>query len=227
MFGCVGSSFLCEGFLQLRQAGATLHRGARASHYRGLSCCRAQAPDAQAQQLWLTGLVAPRHVESSQTRAQTHVPCIGRQILNHCATREAQQLIFLIHLKKYLSIYLSIYLWLRWVFVAARGLSLVAASGGYSLLRCTGFSLRWLLLLRSTGSRPAGFSSCGMQAQQLWLAGSRVQSQQLWYTSLVAPRHAGSSWARDRTHVPCIGRRILNHCATREVPAIDFWIVIF
>ena len=48
-FGCVGSSFLCQGFLQLRQAGATLHRGARASHYRGLSCCGAQAPDAQAQ----------------------------------------------------------------------------------------------------------------------------------------------------------------------------------
>ena len=47
----------CEGFLQLRQAGVTLHRGAgtalhrgaRASHCRGLSCCGAQAPDAQAQ----------------------------------------------------------------------------------------------------------------------------------------------------------------------------------
>ena len=33
-------------------------------------------------------LVAPRHVGSSQTRAQTHVPCIGRQTLNHCVTRE-------------------------------------------------------------------------------------------------------------------------------------------
>ena len=43
------SSFLCKGFLQLWQAGATLHHGARASHYRGLSCCGAQAPDAQAQ----------------------------------------------------------------------------------------------------------------------------------------------------------------------------------
>ena len=73
----------------MRQVGATLHRGARASHYRGLSCCGAQAPDAQAQQLWLTGLVAPWHVGSSQTRARTRVPCIGRQILNHCATREA------------------------------------------------------------------------------------------------------------------------------------------
>ena len=49
IFGCVGSSFLCKGSLQLRQAGATLHHGARASHYRGLSCCGAQAPDAQAQ----------------------------------------------------------------------------------------------------------------------------------------------------------------------------------
>ena len=40
IYGCVGSSFL---------AGAILHRGARASHYRGLSCCGAQAPDVQAQ----------------------------------------------------------------------------------------------------------------------------------------------------------------------------------
>ena len=53
------------------------------------SRCGAQAPDAQAQQLWLTGPVAPRHVGSSQTRARTRVPCIGRQTLNHCAAREA------------------------------------------------------------------------------------------------------------------------------------------
>ena len=95
IYGCVGSSFLCEGFLQLWQAGSTLHRGARASRYRGLSCCGAHAPDAQAQQLWLTGLVAPQHVGSSQTRARTPVPCIGRQTLNHCATREALFIRFL------------------------------------------------------------------------------------------------------------------------------------
>ena len=41
---------------------------------------------------------------------------------------------------------LFIYFWLRWVFVAARGLSLVAASGGYSSLWCVGFSLQWLLV---------------------------------------------------------------------------------
>ena len=90
IYDCVESSFLCEGFLQLRQVGTTPHRSARASHHRGLSCCGAQAPDAQAQQLWPTGPAAPRHMGSSQTRARTHVPCIVRQTLNHCATREAQ-----------------------------------------------------------------------------------------------------------------------------------------
>ena len=82
-----------EGPLQLRQAGATLHRGAgtalhrcaRAPHHRG-----AQAPDAQAQQLWHTGPAAPRHVGSSQTRARTRAPRISRQTPNHCATREAR-----------------------------------------------------------------------------------------------------------------------------------------
>ena len=49
IYDCVGSSSLCEGFLQLRQVGATLHRGAQACHYGSLSCCGAQAPDAQAQ----------------------------------------------------------------------------------------------------------------------------------------------------------------------------------
>ena len=32
------------------------------------------------------------------------------------------------------------------------------------------------------------------------------------------PWHVGSSWTRARTHVPCIGKQILNHCATREAP---------
>ena len=61
--------------------------------------------------------------------------------------------------------YLFIYFWLRWVFIAAHGLSLVAASEVYSSLWCVGFSLWWLLLLQSTGSRHTGFSSCGQWAQ--------------------------------------------------------------
>ena len=48
------------------------------------------------------------------------------------------------------------YLWLCWVFVSVRGLSLVAASGGHSSSRCAGLSLSRPLLLRSTGSRRAG-----------------------------------------------------------------------
>ena len=74
---------------------------------------------------------------------------------------------------------LFIYFWLCWVFVATHGLYLVAASGGYSLLWCAGFSLRWHLLLWSTGSRCTGFSSCGMQSQQLWHAGSVVVARGL------------------------------------------------
>ena len=49
-----------------------------------------------------------------------------------------------------------IYFWLCWVFVAVHGLSLVVASRDYSSLQCVGSSLRWLLLLWSTGSRRAG-----------------------------------------------------------------------
>ena len=101
-------------------------------------------------------------------------------------------------------IYLFIYFWLRWVFVAAHGLSLVAVSGGYSSLRCMGFSLQWLLLLRSTGSRGA---SSVVVARGLCCS----------VACGIFP-HQGS------TRVPCIGRWILNHCATREVPV---WFHLF
>ena len=56
--------------------------------------------------------------------------------------------------------------WLCWVVIAVGRLSLVAVSRGYSSLQCVGFSLRWLLLLWSTGSRHAGFSSCGLRAPE-------------------------------------------------------------
>ena len=39
------------------------------------------------------------------------------------------------------------------------------------------------------------------------------------------PRGMGdlSSFTRDRTHTPCIGRQSSNHCTTREVPRIFFY----
>ena len=49
----------------------------------------------------------------------------------------------------------------------------------------------------------------------------------MWRTGLVAPWHVGSSWTRARTRVPCIGRQILNHCATREVPYMCFYALSF
>ena len=82
--------------------------------------------------------------------------------------------------------------WLHWVFVAVRGLSLVAVSGGYSSLRCAGFSLRWLLLLQSMGSRHAGFSSCGSQALECRLSSCGAR----------APWHVRSSPTRALTRVP-------------------------
>ena len=84
---------------------------------------------------------------------------------------------------------LFIYFRLHWVFVAAHRLSLVAASRGYSSLRCTGFSLQWLLLLQSTGSMRAGFRSCGTWAQQLWHVGSAVAARGLQSTGSVAVAH--------------------------------------
>ena len=51
------------------------------------------------------------------------------------------------------------------------------------------------------------FSSCGTQA---WLPHGRWDL---------------SSQTRDQTHVPCIGRQILNHWTTKEVPLFPFVIV--
>ena len=84
-------------------------------------------------------------------------------------------------------------------------LSLVVMRQGYLLSQCSGFSLRWLLLLQRTGSRHAGFMSF------------RAWTQQLWHRGLAALWHVGSSQTRDQTHVPCIDRQILNHWTTREV----------
>ena len=68
--------------------------------------------------------------------------------------------------KLYLFIYLFIYFCLCRVFIAPHGLFLVVASRGYSQF-CSGagFSLWWLCLLQSIGSRLTGFSSYSMRAQ--------------------------------------------------------------
>ena len=81
IFGCMGSSLLCAGFLQLRRAGATLCCGARASHGGGFSCCGARALGAQAsvvvacglQQLWHAGsVVVARGLQSTGSVIVVH-----------------------------------------------------------------------------------------------------------------------------------------------------------
>ena len=64
------------------------------------------------------------------------------------------------------------------------GFSLVVASGGSSLWQCLRFSLQRLLVVER------GLQSSG---------------------SVVVVHRLGSSQTRDQTHVPCIGRQILNH----------------
>ena len=66
-------------------------------------------------------------------------------------------------------------------------------------------------LLRGTGSRLAGSSSCRMQAQQLRLAGSGAVPHAL----SLAPRRVGSAGSRNETCVPCIS----GPCS----PRIPFW----
>ena len=106
---CVGSFLIVlvqTGWL-LTNCGAWVDCG-------GFSCCRAQAVGAQASvvkahglsscglwtlelrlELWHTGLVALWQIESSWTRDQSCVSCIGRQILIHCTTREVLGVVFI------------------------------------------------------------------------------------------------------------------------------------
>ena len=97
--------------------------------------------------------------------------------------------------------HLFLYFWLHWAFVAACGLSLVAVSGAYSLV---------LGLLSVVASLLEDHGLYGTWAQYLWL------------TCLIALPHVEASWTRDRTHIPCTGRWIPHHWATREVPVIPF-----
>ena len=69
--------------------------------------------------------------------------------------------------------FIYLFFWLRWVFVVVRGL--------FSGCGQRGLLLRWLLLLRSTGSR--------CRLQQLWHAGSVVMACRLQSTGSVVVVH--------------------------------------
>ena len=96
----------------------------------------------------------------------------------------------LLHSLKKKKVYVVIYFY----FLAALGLRCCMwafSSCGSWASRCSGCSCgAWV-------PGPSGFSSC------------RTWAQLLWFTSLVAPRHVGSSWTRDWTSVSCIAKRIV------------------
>ena len=76
-------------------------------------------------------------------------------------------------------------------------------------------------------------TECGSRVpglQYLWcrsLVAYRVWLQGAWALVLVVPelsrsQHAESLQTRERTRVPCIGRRIPIHCVTRKIPHVPF-----
>ena len=91
-------------------------------------------------------------------------------------------------------------------FCTVCGLSLVAASGSYSLVAEHRHLIAVVSLLHSMGSRHVG---------------SVVVA-----TGLVALWRVESSWIRDWTCVPCIGRCILNHWTTSGITLPSFLIVL-
>ena len=85
------------------------------------------------------------------------------------------------------------------------------AEGGLSLVQWVGL----LSSCRALTSHCGGLSYCGAQA--VGCSDSVVGAQ-----GLGCPMHVGSSWTRGNTCIPCIGRQILNHWITTEVPK-GFW----
>ena len=90
IFGCARSSSLHMGSLQLCRVGATLHCGVWASHCYGFSC-GTWAPGSWASVVVAHGLRCPTACGIFPDQGfKTHVPCIGRWILNHWTTRKVK-----------------------------------------------------------------------------------------------------------------------------------------
>jgi hypothetical protein len=97
---------------------------------------------------------------------------------------------------------------------------LAAVSRGYALLQGTSFSLWWLLLLQSTGSRQMGSVTA---ACRLWSTGLEVVAQ--WHSFLMG------MWDLSRAGMepvsPALARQMLNHWTTREAPRSRFKKILF
>ena len=156
-----------------------------------------------AQTMLLEPTIAPKkqHIESTQQHLAPPRPLGKRyislgnslQLGKGCHLEEIQPVVFLAKSHGNFFFFLTwphcciTYLWLHWVFIAARGLSLVVATGGYALAVGHWLLTVWFLLFQSTASRRSGFSTwvllvvahgpLSVQPQQLWLPGSRTRAQ--------------------------------------------------
>ena len=114
-------------------------------------------------------------------------------------------------------IYLFIYLWLCWVLAVARGIFCCSSTRA---LRCGVWASLQLQHIDFSLVVTCRLCSCGTWAPEHM--GSVVVACGLSICSVQAQLPHGIcdliSPNRDRTHVPCIGRKILNHWTTREVP---------
>ena len=90
-FGCAGSLLLPGLFFSSDEWGLLSSCSAQASHWgeRALGCVGFSSCSSWAQQLQPTGLVALWQEVSFWIRDQTRAPCIGRQNLIRCTTRDA------------------------------------------------------------------------------------------------------------------------------------------
>ena len=100
--------------------------------------------------------------------------------------------------------------WLRWAFTAEQAFSscsqweVLSSRGGQLLAAVTSLGERGLMV--------GGLQYFCTVAQPLWCPGPSCSMTR------------ESSWTRDRTPVPCMGRRILNHWNTRENSPQAFFI---
>ena len=145
---------------------------------RGLSSCGVRAPEHVGSVAAARGLSCPTAcgILVPPPGIEPMSPALEGRFLPTGPPGKSQSLSFFFNkLKKY--IYLFIYLWLHWVFVAMHRLSLVAASGGYSSLWCAGFSCCGARALGAPASVAVarGLSSSGSQALECRLSSCGAQ----------------------------------------------------
>ena len=88
----------------------------------------------------------------------------GRNAHGRASSQAYGVLFFFIYILFNTCIHLFIYLWLCWVFVSVRGLSLVAASGGHSSSRCAGLFTIVASLVAEHRLQTRRLSSCASRA---------------------------------------------------------------